>query len=108
MDLIVDSLSLYRSMVTTRDPTDLSMRRDITGLRELYGSEHIHKMRWIKGTKNPADALTKRNAVKTGAVLTSMLSDGRLGLCLSAKYSQNSQDSGLPHNDSIASQEGEC
>eukprot|EP00172_Hildenbrandia_rubra_P000017 Plantae.Rhodophyta-Hildenbrandia_rubra.ctg10078.p1 GENE.Plantae.Rhodophyta-Hildenbrandia_rubra.ctg10078~~Plantae.Rhodophyta-Hildenbrandia_rubra.ctg10078.p1 ORF type:complete len:100 (-),score=16.24 Plantae.Rhodophyta-Hildenbrandia_rubra.ctg10078:7-267(-) len=80
-------------MVTTHDPHDLSMMKDITGLRELYGSETIHRMRWIKGTKNPADALTKRGAIGTGAALKAMSNDGQLGLTLSSEYSQNNTES---------------
>ena len=45
LDLIVDSMSLYRAMVTSHDPQDLSMWKDIAGLRELYGTETIHTIR---------------------------------------------------------------
>ena len=76
-------------MVTTHDPEDLSMRKDITALRELYGSEIIHRMRWIKGSKNPADSLTKRGATTTFAVLAAMYTNSTLGLTLSSRYSQN-------------------
>ena len=93
LDLVVDSMSLYRGMVTSHDPHDLSMRKDIAALRELYGTEVIHSMRWIKGTRNPADALTKRGAKGTAEVLKSMYTDGRLGLTLSPNYSQNCKQS---------------
>ena len=47
LDLVIDSMSLYHGMVTSQDPHDLSMRRDIAALLELYGTETIHSMRWI-------------------------------------------------------------
>ena len=37
LDLVIDSMSLYRGMVTSHDPHDISMRKDIAALRELYG-----------------------------------------------------------------------
>ena len=83
-------------MVTSHDPEDPSMRKDIAALRELYGSETIHRMGWIKGTINPADALTKRGAACTLEVLQAMLNNGALGLTLSSQFSQNSVESDLP------------
>eukprot|EP00172_Hildenbrandia_rubra_P000927 Plantae.Rhodophyta-Hildenbrandia_rubra.ctg1524.p1 GENE.Plantae.Rhodophyta-Hildenbrandia_rubra.ctg1524~~Plantae.Rhodophyta-Hildenbrandia_rubra.ctg1524.p1 ORF type:complete len:189 (+),score=19.06 Plantae.Rhodophyta-Hildenbrandia_rubra.ctg1524:576-1142(+) len=105
LDLIADSMSLHRGMVTSHDPTDLSMRRDIAGLRELYDLQTMHRMRWIKGARNPADALTKRGARGTAEMLKKMRSDGKLGLTLVSEYSQNAKQS---DEAPVVSQEGEC
>jgi hypothetical protein len=43
LDLAIDSMSLYRTMVTSHDPADLSMRRDVVDIRYLYGAKiHTH------------------------------------------------------------------
>jgi Reverse transcriptase (RNA-dependent DNA polymerase) len=105
LDLTIDSMSLYRSMVTSHDPVDLSMRRDVVGIRDLYGAEIIHTMRWIAGTSNPADPMTKANTLGTRDVLCVMLNNGLLGLTMISKFAQNSIQSDLPH---VANQEGEC
>jgi hypothetical protein len=96
LDNIVDSLAMYRSLVTSHDPQDLSMRRDITGLRDLYGSEVVHTMRWLKETLNPSDTLTKPFTTTTREVLNTMLNDSFLRLQLFAGLSQNEHQSNLP------------
>ena len=80
-------------MATSDEPDNLSLRKDIAGLRELYGTEVIHRIRWIEGTRNSTDSLTKRGAKATADVLKSMYNDGRLGLTLSSTYAQNSRQS---------------
>jgi hypothetical protein len=32
---------------------------DIMGLRQSYKQQEIHEIRWIDGTYNPADSMTK-------------------------------------------------
>lgn len=61
VDLIVctDSFSLYECITKLGKPSENRLMVDVSGLRQSYERREITEVRWIEGTSNPADAMTK-------------------------------------------------
>ena len=57
--LCTDSFSLYDCMVKLGTTAEKRLMIDIMGLRQSYERREIDEIRWIDGTCNPADAMTK-------------------------------------------------
>lgn len=59
--LTVDSHGLYSTITTLHEGADYRLRPTVSRLRDSFENGEIDHMQWIAGTKNLADALTKRN-----------------------------------------------
>ena len=57
----VDSRGLYSTITTLHEGADYRLRPTVSRLRDSFENGEIDHMQWIAGTKNLADALTKRN-----------------------------------------------
>ena len=54
-----DSLSLYDCVVKLGTTREKRLMIDIMALREMYERRELVDMRWISGSSNPADVMTK-------------------------------------------------
>jgi hypothetical protein len=54
-----DSLSLYDCVVKLGTTREKRLMIDIMALREMYERRELVDVRWIRGSSNPADAMTK-------------------------------------------------
>ena len=54
-----DSLSLYECLVKLGTTKEKRLMIDVMGLRQAYERHEIAEIRWIHGSDNPADAMTK-------------------------------------------------
>ena len=57
--ICTDSYSLYDCMIRLNTTAEKRLMIDIMGLRQSYERHEIEEIRWIDGTCNPADAMTK-------------------------------------------------
>ena len=59
----VDSNGLYSTITTLHEGSDYRLRPTVQSRRDSFEDGEISVMQWIAGTRNVADALTKRNIV---------------------------------------------
>ncbi|KHJ31172.1 hypothetical protein EV44_g4110 [Erysiphe necator] len=59
--LCTDSRSLYECLSKLGTTTEKRLMIDIMALRQSYDYNEVAEIRWIEGSKNPADAMTKHN-----------------------------------------------
>ncbi|PHH73973.1 hypothetical protein CDD83_4641 [Cordyceps sp. RAO-2017] len=64
--ICTDSYSLYECLVKLGTTKEKRLMIDIMALRQSYERREITEIRWIDGTGNPADAMTK--ATPNGAL----------------------------------------
>ena len=57
--LYTDLYLLYNCMTKLGTTVEKRLMIDIMGLRQSYERREISEIRWIDGTSNPADAMTK-------------------------------------------------
>jgi len=57
--LCTDSRSLYHCLVKLGTTQEKRLMIDVLCLRQAYERREIAEVRWIKGTNNPADSMTK-------------------------------------------------
>ena len=62
---IVDNLSLVEALSSSTSVADKRLRREIGALREMLDSGEINRIKWIPGTLQLADILTKRGVRDT-------------------------------------------
>ena len=62
LTMCVDSKSLYDCLVKLGTTREKELMVDILSLRQSYERREITEILWIKGDKNPADAMTKEKA----------------------------------------------
>jgi hypothetical protein len=60
--LCTDSKSLYDCLVRLGTTTEKRLMIDVMCLREAYEKREVAEVRWIKGSTNPADSMTKAKA----------------------------------------------
>lgn len=60
--LCTDSRSLYECLSKLGTTTEKRLMIDIMAIRQSYEHREVTEIRWIAGSKNPADALTKGKA----------------------------------------------
>lgn len=61
-ELLIDSKALYETITTLHQPRDYRLRKKVARMRDSFESKQLNIFRWIPGTENFADALTKRSA----------------------------------------------
>lgn len=59
--LTVDSNGLFSTITTLHEGHEYRLRPTVARMRDSYESGEIHRLQWIRGLLNIADALTKRN-----------------------------------------------
>lgn len=76
-ELVVDSFGLYGTVTTLREGKDYRLRPTVARLRDSFESGEMDRIRWIPGSKNLADSLTKYNS-QARLLLNEVMMDGRL------------------------------
>lgn len=89
-ELLTDSRCLYDTITTLHEGKDFRLRPTVQRMRNSFDSCELDFMRWIAGTINPADALTKRNP-DTTRLLNKLVARGILCIDLESGYSRNSK-----------------
>ena len=84
-ELLTDSKCLYDTITTLHEGRDYRLRPTVQKMRNSFDSKELDFMRWIPGTDNPADALTKRN-LSTYTVLNNIASTGMMCIDLNSGY----------------------
>jgi len=87
----VDSRGLFDTLTTLHEGRDYRLRQTVQRIRDSFEGKEFDVLRWIKGSTNVADALTKRNVVLY-RLLNDICSDGRLHLNLDQGFELNSRD----------------
>ena len=59
MELCVDSRGLFDTISTLHEGKDYRIRGTVARLRDSFAIKEITGIRWVKGSQNIADALTK-------------------------------------------------
>ena len=74
--ICTDSLSLYECMVKLGTTKEKRLMIDIMAIRESYERRELSEIRWISGSTNPADSMTKvgSNSSLQGLISTNTLS----------------------------------
>jgi hypothetical protein len=72
-----DSKSLYECLVKLRTTQEKRLMIDVICLRQAYERREIAEVKWIKGSSNPADSITK---AKPSSALTQLLDTNTLQL----------------------------
>ena len=75
--ICTDSYSLYDCMIKLGTTAEKRLMIDIMGLRQSYERREIDEIRWIEGTCNPADAMTK---AKPGNILRQLVNTNTIEL----------------------------
>lgn len=88
-ELSVDSHALNDTITTLHEGTEFRLRQTVQRIRNSFESGELNVLRWIPGTENVADALTKRN-LKLYRKLNEICANGRLTVDLSVGYSVDS------------------
>lgn len=57
--ICTDSFSLYECLVKLGTTKEKRLMIDIMAIRQSYERRELQEIRWIRGTDNPADAMTK-------------------------------------------------
>lgn len=60
-ELLTDSRGLFDTITTLHDGKEYRLRQTVERLRNSFESQELDTLRWIPGTSNIADALTKRS-----------------------------------------------
>lgn len=88
-ELNVDSKGLFETATTLHEGRDYRLRQTVQRIRDSFESREIDVIRWIQGTVNIADALTKRST-HSQRTLTRIARDGRLKLPLHKSFAVDS------------------
>ena len=87
--LQVDSRGLYDTITTLHEGKEYRLRQTVQGIRDSFESEDLNIIRWIPGTLNVADALTKRN-IKLYTTLNAICIQSSLNVDMNTGYSLDS------------------
>lgn len=60
-ELVVDSKGLYDTITTLHDGKEYRLRQTVQRIRDSFENGDIDQLRWVQGSANIADVLTKRN-----------------------------------------------
>ena len=88
-ELFTGSKGLYETITTLHEGRDYRLRPTVQRMRNSLDSRELDYMRWIPGTINPADSLTKRNP-NTFAMLNELVSTGIVCMDLGSGYALDS------------------
>ncbi|KYK57237.1 hypothetical protein DCS_04244 [Drechmeria coniospora] len=75
--MCTDSYSLYECLVKLGSTTEKRLMIDIMAIRQSYERREISEIRWINGSDNPADAMTK---VQPNKVLERLVSTNQVDI----------------------------
>lgn len=89
-ELSVDSHALKDTVTTLHEGTEYRLRQTVQRIRNSFEASELDILRWIPGTENIADALTKRN-MKLYRKLNEMCAKGYLNVELSRGYTVDSE-----------------
>ena len=88
-ELFVDSKCLFDTITTLHDSSEYRLRPTVQRIRNSFESNELECMRWIAGTLNVADALTKRSPTLI-TTLNDICSGGYLTIDINSGYSVDS------------------
>lgn len=88
--LHVDSRGLYDTITTLHAGKEYRLRQTVERIRNSFESKDLDILRWIPGTANIADALTKRN-IKMHRSLNLVATTGHLNIDLESGYELDSE-----------------
>lgn len=74
-EILVDSRALFDTITTLHECKEFRLRKTVPRIRNAFESGDLDSISWVSGTKNVADALTKRS-LKLSQKLSAMLSTG--------------------------------
>ena len=60
-EILVDSMGLFDTITTLHEGNEYRLRQTVQRIRDSFEAADVNVIRWIPGTQNIADALTKRN-----------------------------------------------
>ena len=84
--ICTDSYSLYECLVKLGTTKEKRLMIDVLGLRQSYERREIDEVRWIEGTCNPADAMTKTSPNKS---LTTLIDTNELTVTMQGWVTRN-------------------
>ena len=87
----IDSRGLFDTLTTLHDGRDYRLRQTVQRIRDSFDGNDIDVLRWIRGSDNVADALTKRNIVLY-RLLNDICVDGTLHIALDQGYELDSHE----------------
>ena len=76
IELVVDNLSLFDALKSTKQVQDKRLRIDVAIAKEMLSRGEIKCVRWIDAKQQPADSLTKAGA--SSARLMKLLRNGNI------------------------------
>ena len=87
LTIALDSLGLHETISTLHEGKDYRLRPTVSRLRDSFEAGEISELIWIPGSRNIADALTKRNIV-IQKLLDKFLNNGEIDdtIFMGAKY----------------------
>ena len=89
-ELAVDSKALYDTATTLHQSDEYRLRMTVQRIRNSFESGELDVLRWIPGTSNIADALTKRN-LELYRIVNDMFTTGRFMVDYSFSLAQDSK-----------------
>lgn len=89
--LLVDSKSLFETITTLHQTGDYRLRKIVARMRDSFESSELDIVRWIPGSTNFSDALTKRNLVMSKQ-LNEMISSGTWSIDLSSSCALDAEN----------------
>lgn len=60
-EIAIDSMGLYDTITTLHEGKEYRLRQTVQRIRDSFEAGDVNIIRWVPGTSNIADALTKRN-----------------------------------------------
>lgn len=88
-ELFIDSECLFDTITTLHESTEYRLRPPVQRIRNSFETNELERMRWISGTINIADAVTKKSTTLF-ITLNNICSSGYLEMDFEAGYSIDS------------------
>jgi hypothetical protein len=89
--LVIDFKSLYDCLVRLEITVEKRLMVDVMALRQSYERREITEVKWIDGSNNPADSMTK-SGLKASSALKQVIDTNRIKLESSEWVERANQD----------------
>lgn len=90
-EILVDSRALFDTITTLHECKEYRLRNTVNRIRNSFEAQELDSIRWNPGTKNVADALTKRSS-ELWQQLGEMLSTGFWKMDVETGHHHDSKD----------------